>query len=199
MTMTPATLAVIEILSAPPIDKVNFLCGVHVTPAHFQRVKNAIDRTIFVELARRADIEDADSKYNPKENKLYLAAPFNSTDYYHGVPTRALVIHEVVHAIVDIAKMSITQISTEAAAYLAQALYWVTSGKTIPQDAAAYNGDVAMAAIFGKCKTLIDNYGLDRQFGIVSLNDLNDLRRLVHAHPQYADVDLKNYAPADGD
>lgn len=199
MTITPATLAVIEILSAPPIDKINFLCGVHVTPAHFERVKNAIDRTIFVELAKRADIEDADSKYNPKENKLYLAEPFKSADYYHDVGTRALVIHEVVHALVDIAKMSITQISTEAAAYLAQVLYWVTSGKAIPQDAASYDGDVALAAIFGKCKTLIDHYGLDKQFGTVSLNDLNDLRRLVHAHPQYSDVDLGNCAPADGD
>ncbi|HUD56345.1 MAG TPA: hypothetical protein VMR02_14030 [Terracidiphilus sp.] len=199
MTMTPATLAVIEILSAPPIDKINFLCGVPVTPAHFEKVKNAIDRTIFVEVVRRTDIEGADSKYNPKENKLYLAAPFNSTDYYHDVPTRALVIHEVVHAIVDIAKMSVTQISTEAAAYLAQVLYWVTSGRPIPQQAAAHDGDVAMSAIFGKCKSLIDSYGLDKQFGTVSLNDLNDLRRLVHAHVQYAGVDLKNYAPADGD
>jgi hypothetical protein len=63
MTMTPATLAVIEILSAPPIDKINFLCGVPVTPAHFEKVKNAIDRTIFVEVVRRTDIEGADSKY----------------------------------------------------------------------------------------------------------------------------------------
>jgi len=199
MTSGEAKKAVISVLSKPPIQRISFWCGMHVTPALFFDVKNAVENGKIKVIVVPANLlDDADGEYFPDKNTLAIADTVTSSDFDHGVRTRCLIVHETVHAIADMKKLTISQISSEAAGYLAAAVYRVLSAQPIPSSESQYDYDEAMKNIWKKCDELIYKYGLQLGIGVVSTEDLNDLRNLIHKHSQYADVDLRKMQVADG-
>ena len=173
---------VAEILTSSPIGNLHFTCGQQITPSLFSKVANALKLPHAGIKVVPVTALPADAKYDEKSNQLQLLAPYNDADYQQ-TQMRALVVHECVHAIADIQKLNLNRSSTEAAGFLAQTLYTMlrSSSHTIVTSAAAYGGDQQLANIFKKCRDIVTKYNLLNHSAVVSHNDVNDLKNIIHA------------------
>lgn len=111
-----------SVLSRPETSKINFsLGGMSIEPSSFRMVKAKIlggqidvvhDRSLPAKVA----------KYRSLENTLHLSTTFR----LNGISSdqEALIIHECVHAAADLSAHAVTVGLDEAAAYVAQCLYF---------------------------------------------------------------------------
>ena len=111
-----------SVLSRPETAKINFsVGGMMIEPSSFRMVKEKIlggqidvvyDRSLAAKVA----------KYRPLENTLHLSTTFR----IDGISTdqEALIIHECVHAAADLSALAVKIGLDEAAAYVAQCLYF---------------------------------------------------------------------------
>jgi hypothetical protein len=192
--MSAASQLFSGILSSPPVDQINFWSStLHISPDQFKKVAQALDRgkiTVQSETNLAADAE-----YDPDDNCFHVLN-FRPSDYQH-VDSRGLLVHEAVHAIIDINKWDVTQISGEAAGYLAQVIYRKLSGDNLAPWAQQNASSDPLAAVFKKCLSIISSLN-GTQSSTVSLVDCNELRSLVHRIPQYQAVTMTKKHKADG-
>lgn len=111
-----------SVLSRPETARINFsLGGMMIEPSSFQMVKEKIlGGQIDVVCDRSLAANKA--KYRPLENTLHLSTAFR----INGISTdqEALIIHECVHAAADLSALAVKIGLDEAAAYVAQCLYF---------------------------------------------------------------------------
>jgi hypothetical protein len=133
-------------------SRVNFgFSGLRISPDGFKKVADAL-RSGKIKVVESKDLDDADARYVPDKN-LFLIPQYNDNDYVH-INEKALVVHEAVHAIIDANKWSkVTQLTGEAAGYLAQVLYRSVSGDRFSKWADAKATTGPMAAIFPSTST----------------------------------------------
>ncbi|MBX7172652.1 MAG: hypothetical protein K1X72_16910 [Pyrinomonadaceae bacterium] len=116
--------------------------------------------------------------YNSTENNLYLGFLNASSE-----SRRALVVHEVTHAVCDFQAKKMDVAQSESIAYIAQCLYARANSTSNDPDARLYSDDEAKDKVFeigwriaGK---IIDG-------GAVDSGDCVDMRAAVKGHPYYA-------------
>jgi len=103
----------------------------------------------------------------------------------------AQLLHECTHAIVDIDRLDVLRLDDEVAAYLAQLTYmWVVDPSPFPPafPTARLGPLMRLTAAFAQ---VIKRYKLNTSEGFgarISDLDIAGLRRVVHAHPEYRDI-----------
>jgi hypothetical protein len=160
------------------------LGGLHVSGPLLKEVGDAI---------KRGDIglyEDsslpADAMYEPDEDTLY----FKSGDQrgYTSIPDKSLIVHEAVHALIDINKATSTTIlSAEVAAYLAQIVYQLASGYDAVRSWTRSNRGTELGKIYARALTLIDKYKMAQRGTVATLQlrDYASFRDLIHRQKLY--------------
>lgn len=111
---------IITLLSKPEVSKIKFSFGtISVNSATFQKVKNAV-KTGKIKVSYNSKLGVGQAKYRYTHNTLF--AGFRSTA---GITDReSLLVHECTHAAFDIAGKKLVRQNSEAAAYIAQCLYF---------------------------------------------------------------------------
>ncbi len=112
-----ARQAVITVLREPSVANLHFQAGtMELRRGDLTLVADAIEHGK-IRLLHRPSLGHM-AVYDPSRNRM--AIPF---DRLPPVGSRALIVHEAVHAVMDIRKVPQTMVEAESAAYIAQALY----------------------------------------------------------------------------
>jgi len=105
---------------------------------------------------------------------------------------RSLVVHEAIHALSDIRRLSgMTNAQSESAGFIAQALYRLKyrNGRTWR----------SQIAVFREALAVVTSKRLHERGGVtVEWNDYAALRRAIHEHPTYKDDEPDASAGANG-
>jgi hypothetical protein len=165
------------ILTHSPIDRMDFwFSSVHVSYAQFRLIGDCLlFGNITVKESTSKERDGADMRYKGKQ---FLIPPSFRQSNYAESRDKAVVVHEAVHGIIDVQKIKVTQMSGEGAGYVAQVLYRMLSGAVFDKDQSD-----SIAGVFGKCREIITNAGLDRGPGVVPLDACNELRVMIQHHP----------------
>ena len=193
-----------RIFTESPVDKIAFMFGpVHVSPDQFKKVATAL-RAGRISVGDLPSDSEYGAEYNAVKGKHGPADRLNLKPLNEGEFTkthvRALILHEGVHAIIDVNKCYITRLGGESAAFLAQTLY------RLLRDGASYrqlahsdpSGDRELAVIRLECLSVIRKLNLESTCGIVPASSQAAIAKAVHAHPKYRGIRNEEIHPADG-
>lgn len=150
-----------------------------VNPQRLHSVGQAIkQKRIAVELKSTGDKLGA--AYSPHPNRMTLG----SGDLLKSPMGRAGVLHEGVHALVDLYEVqSLTVLEDEVAAYLAETIYLRAWGHRVRTDHAETK------AIYDAAWGLVDARSMHAKKGVrLTAQDCRDLITAIHGHAGYADV-----------
>ena len=173
------------------------LGGLHVNGPLLKAVGDAV---------KRGDIglyEDsslpADAMYEPEEDTLY----FKSGDQkgYASIPDKSVIVHEAVHALIDMNKATSTTILTaEVAAYLAQIIYQLASGYDAVRSWARTHSGTDLGKIYTHALALIDKYKMAQRGTVATLQpgDYASFRGLIHRQKLYRKRPKRQLHVADG-
>lgn len=107
----------IGILRSLPCRWINFgVGGFRVNPAGYERVAKLLARGA-IKVA--IDPEEGIASYESPTNTAYFPEPA----YGRSIPERALIVHELTHALEDLERRTMGELEKEVAAYVAGALY----------------------------------------------------------------------------
>ena len=131
---------------------------------------------IKVEVASSGKLLSA--SYHPHSDTLTVP-----DDKLASVAAQAGVLHEGIHALVDMHKCKeVTVLNDEAAAYLAEVIYLRAAHSWV-------NGGAAEMAIYNAADQLAKAHGLYSKRGVrLSVDDAADLRAAIHKHPAYSSI-----------
>ena len=169
---------VAAIFEGPQIARIHFRLGrLEVSPQRLRGVGQAVRKgRIKIAVAKTGNLLSA--AYSPHGDTLTLPS-----DNIASVSSRAAVLHEGVHALVDMYKCKeVTVLNDEAAAYLAEAIFLRASHSWI-------NGGAAEMAIYDAADKVAKAHDLYGKPGVrLSTDDVADLRAAIHKHPAYSGV-----------
>jgi hypothetical protein len=179
-----------DILRLTLIDKIDFVLvdeGIEITPKKLRQVADAIEKGR-IDVVFAATGDKLAAAYSPHSNTMTLRSP-QVTESGMG---RSDIVHESCHALVDMFRYTkATELSDEAAAYLAQTIFMrsiglrVTGGDAKPIFDAAL--DLYEARKLGKGKQV----KLKRA-------DYQALRDAVHANDAYSGIGDKQLTSGHG-
>jgi hypothetical protein len=175
---------VLDTLDRPAIRQFAFgFANLYINALLFEEVKNAI-KNDKITVTHSSKMSSLDAKYVYKKNKLVLG--FKKTG--GNTDREALIVHECVHALLDIQMKLVSVQQSEAAAYIAQCLYYYYRNEEAFQGGAeATFGDPLLQAAWGvsaKC----------RKNSSVKDADLQPLYAAISTHSKYKD----RYADTEG-
>lgn len=169
---------VAAIFEGPQVARIHFRLGrLEVSPQRLRGVGQAIKKgNIKVVVAKTGKLLSA--AYSPHSDTLTLP-----DDKLASVSSRAAVLHEGVHALVDMYKCKeVTVLNDEAAAYLAEAIYLRAAHSWI-------SGGAVEMAIYDAADKVAKAHDLYSKRGVrLSSDDVADLRAAIHKHPAYSGV-----------
>jgi hypothetical protein len=175
---------VVAILRSPTTKSIDFrLRGWHINSASFEKVANGI-RVGDVEVDSGNVTGLAQAQYDYGTDTIELPSTSYGTDLYGA----AGIVHESVHAYIDLLSSQTIESANEAAGYLAQLLYLLYSGSRFQIPVSP--GDVALK---------IAEKIVYRPGTVVQRLDEEDLRNAIVKHPNYArKMTLHTQATRDG-
>lgn len=135
-------------LNDPANAVINFQIGtIQVSPTRLSKVAGAIKaKKIKVEVGGTGSFS---ATYEAARNTLTVASPDVNSEL-----TKALIVHEAVHAICDLEKMTYDAVDGEAAGYTAQALYF---RKHYGKQRLSGMGDMKLDAVLATAFDLADS------------------------------------------
>lgn len=116
--------------------------------------------------------------YNSTENKLYLGFVNAGSE-----SRKALIVHEVTHAVCDFQAKKMDVAQSESIAYIAQCLYARANSTSNDPDARLYSDDEAKDKVFEIGWRIA---GKIIGGGSIDSGDCVDMRAAVKGHPYYA-------------
>ena len=188
---------VAAVLQGHLVDKIEFTFKteeLYVSGLRLWQVGEAIARgRIAIAIGPTGAVIDA--AYSPHTNTMTLRHE-HVADW---PPGRAAILHEGIHALVDLYKCtSTTEITDEAAAYLAEAIYRRLGKIDVHKEAGA-NGDPTALAIYDAAHRLAAKYGLYKKRGAsLTGKQYEPLRQAVHQHKAYSSISLSNLTSGHG-
>ncbi len=165
----------IIILSKPEVAKINFsFGGMNIAPKSFQQVKSAITGNK-ITISHDAKLGFGQAKYRYTHNTLFTG--FKTTG--GNTDLEALLVHECVHAACDIAGKKMLVNQSEAAAYLAQCLYFYYMNEAAIKGGATptFKNSILKAAWPIAIKAVSNS--------ALSTSDVQPLLTAVSKHPTY--------------
>ncbi len=194
MALDELARKVINVLYEDSVSKINFHLGtLDITGKNLGRVADAI---------RAGDIKviedpalSGNAMYDSKANTMSLKKPdFTNVEF------KGLLVHEAVHALIDINKAKETRkLAGEAAAYLAAAIYMFHELGDIKFVHVVNNPvDQDLGKIYAECLALMTRYKLAQRDVWLPPNLYNGLLITVQKHPQYRGISFTQKVVADG-
>jgi hypothetical protein len=169
---------VAAIFEGPRVARIHFRLGrLEISPQRLRGVGKAIKKgDIKVEVHTGGKLLGA--AYDPHDDTLMVP-----DDKLASAVSQAGVLHEGIHALVDMYKCKeVTVLNDEAAAYLAEVIYLKAAHSWV-------NGGAAEMAIYTAADQLAKAHGLYTKRGVrLSVNDAADLRAAIHKHPAYSSL-----------
>jgi hypothetical protein len=162
------------------IDQIDFtLDGITIDAAGLREVGQLmLQGRITVDVGNTGHMLSA--AYTPHLNTMKIAASNRPPNDLW----RAGIVHESVHALIDLRRVSTTVLNDETAAYLAEAVYIRAGGIAITPS------DPKVALIFNTARRVVEAHKMHYQNGSsLSSKDCGDLQAAILAHPAYASVD----------
>jgi hypothetical protein len=176
------------IFEGPQIARIHFRLGrLEVSPQRLRGVGKAMKKDdIHVVPGKTGKLLSA--AYSPHSNTLTV-----SDEKLASIASRAAVLHEGVHALVDMYKCKeVTVLNDEAAAYLAEAIYLRASHRWVQAGAEEM-------AIYNAADTIAKAHDLYNRRGVrLSLEDVADLRAAIHKHSAYSGIGAKQKTSGHG-
>jgi hypothetical protein len=164
------------------------IAGLRVNGAGLGQVAEYI-RDGRIALCERSDMSTP-GRYRMTRDEMHVRSDLS--DDLDDSNKRSLIVHEAVHALADIRRLSgMTNAQSESSGFIAQALYRLKyrNGRT-------WNSRVA---IFREALAVVLAKKLHEQSNVtVQWNDYAALRSAIHAHPNYRDDDPEASAGATG-
>ncbi|MGH6943764.1 MAG: hypothetical protein ACREH6_06040 [Geminicoccaceae bacterium] len=171
---------VAKVFFSARIARIDFRLGpLEVSPKRLHAVGKAIGGgRIKVAVASTGRLLSA--AYSPHSNQMTLPS-----DQIGSVMIQASILHEGVHALVDLFRCTnLTVLDDEAAAYLAEAIYLRAAHTWV-------SGDGAALAIYKAADALAKAHDLYNTRAVrLSSRDAAALRSAIHAHPAYSGIDV---------
>jgi hypothetical protein len=162
---------VMTILRSPTTKKIDFrLRQWHINSDSFEKVANGI-LVLDVQVDSGNVTGVAQAQYDYGTDTIELPSTSYGTDLFG----RAGIVHECVHAYIDLLSSRIIESANEAAGYLAQFLYLLYSGSSFPTPVSP--GDVALKV----AQNIVNTPG-----AVVARADEEALRKAIVNHPNYA-------------
>jgi hypothetical protein len=178
---------VAAIFEGPRVARIHFRLGrLEISPQRLRGVGKAIKKgDIKVEVHTGKLLGAA---YDPHDDTLMVP-----DDKLASVVSQAGVLHEGVHALVDMYKCKeVTVLNDEAAAYLAEAIYLRAAHSWV-------NGGAAEMAIYNAADQIAKAHNLYNKRGVrLSNDDVADLRAAIHKHPAYSSIGAKQMTSGHG-
>ena len=179
---------VAAIFEGPRAARIHFRLGrLEISPLRLRGVGQAIKKgDIKVEVASSGKLLSA--SYHPHSDTLTVP-----DDKLASVSAQAGVLHEGVHALVDMYKCKeVTVLNDEAAAYLAEVIYLRAAHSWV-------NGGAAEMAIYNAADQLAKAHDLYSKRGVwLSVDDAADLRAAIHKHPAYNSIGARQKTSGHG-
>jgi hypothetical protein len=170
---------VAQVFDSARIDRIDFrLNGLEVSPKRLREVGKAIRAgKIKVKVSSSGKLLSA--SYHPHDNRLFVP-----TDQIGAVMIQASIVHEGVHALVDLFRATnLTVLDDEAAAYLAEAVYLRAAHTWV-------KGESAASAIYQAADAVARAHDLYSRRGVkLSADHVAELRKVIHAHPAYSSIE----------
>ena len=167
---------VAAIFESPRVARIHFRLGrLEVSPQRLRGVGKAIKKgDIKVVISKTGTLLSA--AYSPHSDTLTVP-----DDKLATVTSQAAVLHEGVHALVDMYKCKeLTVLNDEAAAYLAEVIYLRAAHSWVG------GGELEMA-IYSAADQVAKTHDLYSKPGVrLSSEDVADLRAAIHKHPAYS-------------
>jgi len=179
---------VAAIFSGPGIAGIHFKLGsLEVSPQRLHEVGRAIKKgDISIVVAKTGTLLSA--AYSPHSDSLTIPDDKLATK-----TSRSGILHEGIHALVDIYKCKqVTVLDDEVAAYLAEVIYLKAIGGWV-------GGGKAAMRIYDAADDLAKAHNLYKKRGVkLSLSDADELRKAIHAHPAYSSIGAKQMTSGHG-
>jgi hypothetical protein len=160
------------------IDAIDYsLEGFVVSPGRLHGVGQAVKNgTVGVKIADTGPYFAAAYSTGPERHFTLRKYNFQPNDSW-----RATIVHESVHAAFDLAKESPANDLDEAAAYLAETVFWMAGGLRV-----TFPGADAGAAIFNAANEAVGRLKLHEKRGQrLQRGNVQDLLAAINAHPGY--------------
>ena len=179
--------SVAGVLRNPPVGHINFRVEtITVDKAHMESVAKAIDAgDILVETGSSGpQLGAAYSSYRSRrfaagEKKLIGKITIGSAGVTATPLGRAAILHESVHALMDVRNLKVSMHDDEVVAYLADAVCLRSSRTTI-------NGGAPEMAIYKAAFAIVDARQMATKPGVaLKWSDCDALRTAIKAHPAY--------------
>jgi hypothetical protein len=192
----------VEVLNEKAVETINFVFGgLWVSGDGLKNVATAIKKgTIKV---ARDDNQKAEAQYIAEEDTI----KFNGKPDFTNVRFRALLVHEAVHALIDMVVATQTRrLAGEAAAFLSQSIYlWKRLGETKFRSdnqellKSSDPDDRSTGAIFDACASLIAKSRMwIPGFFRFSPTVYENLIKAIKADPSYSGIGWNEKVTADG-
>ncbi len=180
---------VADVFIGPRIQRIDFhLGGLHISPQRLGSVGQAIRQgRIRVEVASTGSMLSA--AYSPHHNRMTI----QSEQVLSEVTGQAGIVHEGVHALVDLFRAtSTTVLSDEAAAYLAEVIYLRAAHTWV-------RGSAAVMAIYNAADRIAQAHRMyERTGAVLRFADYEPLRQAVNAHPAYSSIGQRQLTSGHG-
>jgi hypothetical protein len=179
---------VAAIFEGPRVARIHFRLGrLEVSPQRLRGVGKAIKKgDIKVEVSKTGKLLSA--AYHPHSDTLTVP-----DDKLATVTSQAGVLHEGIHALVDMYKCKeVTVLNDEAAAYLAEAIYLRAAHSWV-------SGGAAEMAIYDAADQVAKAHDLYSKRGVrLSVDDVAGLRAAINKHPAYSGIGAKQKTSGHG-
>jgi hypothetical protein len=182
---------VADVLRVTAIDKLDFFLEkdhLEVSPKRMKEVADAIEQNrIDVVVASTGALLSA--AYSPHSDTMTLGS-LQVPDQPGG---RAGIVHESVHALVDMFRITqATELSDEVAAYLAEVIFRRATGVWV-------QGNAAAMAIYNAADAIVKTHGLGKGKQVrLKWAQYLPLRQAIHAHPAYSGIGLEQLTSGHG-
>ena len=126
---------VLKTLREPAVRLMSYtVCHFFMPATDYERIAKAVDKKQ-IKVVDNPDFVN-NAVYNSTDNQITIAARGDN------LSKRALLVHELTHAIQDARRMNVTHGDAEMLAYIAQQLYVLKSGGSVGADPLLYNADM---------------------------------------------------------
>lgn len=180
------------ILYEPAIYKINFWLG--YLPVRGTELKKVATKLLKGDISIKINPQLwEDAMYDPPNDTLVVKK--DGVGNYQSLQMKGLIVHECVHALVDLNKAKdTTKLTNEAAAFLAQTIYRVAG----PGGAQLQLRIGGMNKIFQESYRMVIRYNMTNRSVRLPWNLYEPLRRVIYQHPKYSHYGWKELSTADG-
>lgn len=170
-----------KILELPQTLRIDFHVGVaHISGKRLAKVASAMRSQSgakdHVEVKTGSTGSLLSAAYTPATNSMSLKDE-RVPDTMAG---KAAIVHESIHAHIDLAGLKVTAINDEVVAYLGEQIFWNANHRGVP------NAKPLARKIYEEATKVIQSRTLFSRPGAkITWKDCDDLRAAIRAHPAY--------------